>query len=143
MIDGYEICSNGDVYSTKKGTRKKLKPRESSCGYLTLLLYNQGVPKEYTVHQLVASTFLGERPKGYVVDHIDRNRYNNHASNLRYISRSENVKNSRRYGHVPYDKAVRIKAMKPNVRNRKRLAKMYSVSLQTIHNIINGKRKLD
>lgn len=46
-----------------------------------------------TVHRLVALAFLGERPKDTVVDHIDRNKQNNHYKNLRYVSFSENSKN--------------------------------------------------
>lgn len=32
-------------------------------------------------------------PKGYQIDHIDRNVYNNRLCNLRAVSRSENLKN--------------------------------------------------
>lgn len=46
-----------------------------------------------TVHRLVAEAFLGKRPDGLVVDHIDRNKQNNHYCNLRYVSLSENSKN--------------------------------------------------
>lgn len=46
-----------------------------------------------TVHRLVAEAFLGKRPNGLVVDHIDRNKQNNHYTNLRYVTLSENSKN--------------------------------------------------
>ena len=42
------------------------------------------------VHQLVARGFLGEA-NGLQVHHIDENKWNNHISNLAYITASENV----------------------------------------------------
>jgi hypothetical protein len=38
------------------------------------------------VHQLVAEACIGEKPQGMVVDHIDRNRKNNHFTNLRFLT---------------------------------------------------------
>ena len=47
-----------------------------------------GVP----IHRIVATAFLGEQPtKEHVVDHIDTNRKNNRPSNLRWLTRFENV----------------------------------------------------
>lgn len=46
-----------------------------------------------TVHSLVAQAFLGDRPKGMVIDHIDGNRFNNHYTNLRYCTQKENMNN--------------------------------------------------
>jgi hypothetical protein len=44
------------------------------------------------IHRIVAYAFLGEPPtKDHVVDHIDTNRKNNRPSNLRWITRLENV----------------------------------------------------
>ncbi|SGA02878.1 Uncharacterised protein [Mycoplasmopsis arginini] len=44
------------------------------------------------VHRIVATAFLGETPtKGHVVDHIDTNRQNNRPSNLRWVTRLENI----------------------------------------------------
>ena len=45
------------------------------------------------IHKVVAECWLGDKPDGYEVDHIDRNSHNNHYSNLRYVTRSEQMKN--------------------------------------------------
>ncbi len=44
----------------------------------------------YYIHHLMAYTFLGQRPKGYHIDHINRNREDNKIGNLRYIPSAEN-----------------------------------------------------
>ena len=61
----------------------------NSDGYLTVRVRHVRT----TVHRPVALAFLGERPEGMVIDHIDRDKTNNHISNLRYCSLSENSKN--------------------------------------------------
>ena len=55
-------------------------------GYLTIA----GV----RVHIIVAKAFLGDKPKGLVIDHIDTIRTNNRPSNLRYVTRFENLVNN-------------------------------------------------
>jgi len=47
------------------------------------------------IHHLVANAFMGERPEGLVIDHIDRNPKNNRISNLRYVTHKENQYNSK------------------------------------------------
>lgn len=43
------------------------------------------------VHKLVALAFLGPRPGDkWVIDHIDEDKMNNHSTNLKYVTRSEN-----------------------------------------------------
>jgi len=142
MYPDYEINKDGSIYSLKHGKRKLLKARKSSSNYLCVMLYESGKSKQFTVHSLVAGEFIGIRPAGKVVDHIDGDVSNNDISNLRYVSPSANVKKSKPYGSVPRRDALRIKRMMPNIRNRRRIAKIYDVSLQAISNIVNGKRKL-
>jgi hypothetical protein len=48
--------------------------------------------KVLKVHIMVAETFLGERPEGYDIDHINGDRYDNRAVNLRYLDHVTNAK---------------------------------------------------
>lgn len=59
-------------------------------GYYYVVLRKDGRDLTREVHGLVALAFLGPRPLEYQVRHLDGDRLNNHVSNLRYGSRSEN-----------------------------------------------------
>ena len=52
------------------------------------------------VHQLMAETFIGPRPNGCVVDHINRVKGDNRIENLRYVTQSENLANSDYYDSI-------------------------------------------
>ena len=46
--------------------------------------------KTHSVHVSVAAAFLGEKPEGYEVDHINERRNDNRVSNLQYLTVAEN-----------------------------------------------------
>ena len=80
---------------------KTLKPQTLYNGYKEVYLSdraNKGKRKHRTVHSLVAEAFLGERPPGTDIMHLDGNRANNQASNLQYGTRSENLVQTYQYG---------------------------------------------
>lgn len=100
----YEVSSNGQVRSvSRRGkTRGKiLKPqvrKQRNAGHLLLKLRRDGVQKTKTVHQIVAEAFLGRRPEGMQIRHLDGNPANNNVSNLAYGTSSENRLDSVRHG---------------------------------------------
>ena len=44
------------------------------------------------VHHLVAFTFIGPRPKGLEIDHVNGDKTDNRACNLEYVTHAENVR---------------------------------------------------
>ncbi len=45
----------------------------------------------------IARAIMGDPPEGYVWDHIDRDAHNNVRSNLRLMTKADNMKNKNRY----------------------------------------------
>jgi hypothetical protein len=89
--DNYDISISGDVMNIKTGRILKTYGAGREKNYKCLRL---GVGKKYYIHHLVASKFLpAPTEENVVIDHIDRNTLNNHASNLRWVSYKENANN--------------------------------------------------
>jgi hypothetical protein len=86
----YSISSFGRVRNDKTG--RILKGSANSCGYLQVQLYKEEKKQKPLIHRLMAP-FL-DNPYNYSeIDHIDQNKSNNHISNLRFVTRSENCRN--------------------------------------------------
>ena len=87
--------------------------------YLCVTLSKEGSKgrgRMVTVHSLVAQAFLGDRPKGMVIDHIDGNRFNNHYTNLRYCTQKENMNNPNTLpNNNCYRKRRRVVAIKDGI----------------------------
>jgi hypothetical protein len=94
----YEVSNQARVRNTTTGFM--LKTQYDKDGYAFACISHAGRAKNLWIHRLVAQTFIGEIPPDMEVDHIDRNRTNNAISNLRIITKTQNIRNSsRRNGH--------------------------------------------
>lgn len=104
----HSVTRGNTPYSCEVAGRE-LKLRKDKDGYLRFNTTIDGKHQTILVHRLVASTFLGERPDGLVVDHIDRDKSNNRVDNLRYVNGAENVRNAARHKMTPEKKELAIK----------------------------------
>lgn len=94
----YEVSDQGNVRSVdryvpgKTGPQFKkgvsLKPGVNIHGYIHFRLSGRTL----TAHSLVAAAFIGERPKGCVIDHLNEKRSDNRAMNLEYVTQAENIR---------------------------------------------------
>ena len=89
---GYKVSDSGKVWGPRGC---ELKPVLSNGKYLAFTCYHPK-KKQLSVHNLVAKAFVSNpRPDIFdEVDHIDRDKKNNHASNLRWLNRSLNLLNN-------------------------------------------------
>lgn len=90
----YHISNYGRVKSFWHGKTKILKPVATPNGYLRVSLIINGEKKGGMIHRLVAENFLPNHDNNLVVNHIDGQKLNNHASNLEWCTLQENVKHA-------------------------------------------------
>jgi len=104
---GYEVSDQGRVRSYLKMGRlgdqqiadqpqRILRPAMKR--YPKVTLYRDGAKCSRRVHHLVALAFLGPSPEGMEICHDDGNKAHCRASNLRYGTRQENVRDAMKHG---------------------------------------------
>lgn len=93
----YEVSSCGRV--RRHGRLFSLTG--GSVGYPKVRPHINGKPKDENVHAMVAECFIGPRPDGHVVNHIDGTRSNNRVGNLEYVTQQANIQQSVRDGSFP------------------------------------------
>lgn len=160
---GYYISKRGTLFTSLKrvGVKGKGRGRRGttievsddwkkrcvsvkSNGYLQCTLYR----KRFYIHRLVYESWVGSIPKGYDIDHINGIKSDNRVSNLRAVSRSENLKHNYELGfkgsnyiHSFSDKDREfIKRDYSNGLSIKRLSSKYGYSRYFIHQVLKGIR---
>ena len=93
----YEVSDLGRV---RGPSGRVLKPGKTNSGYLIVHLMRQGKRHARTVHRLVAAVFCEGYEPGLHVNHKDHERLNNTATNLEWVTRSQNMLHSSRAGRA-------------------------------------------
>lgn len=111
----YQVSNLGSVKRVLGGQGARLgrclSPHKSSNGYLQVRLTTNGEQKIVAVHGLVAEVFLGPRPVGMQVRHLDGNKKNNSVCNLAYGTAKENGQDNARLGVMPRGEQVNTSAL--------------------------------
>lgn len=90
----YQVSNTGKVRSINykhTGVIKELLPGNSGSGYLIVFLCKEGKRKKFLLHRLVVESFIGEIPKGLIVNHKDENKHNNYVENLEICTYKYNL----------------------------------------------------
>lgn len=104
----YQISNLGRVKSLRRKRVKKgggyiviekeviRKWHGQTNGYYGLMLHRDSVKQNFLIHRLVANHFVKKRKnkKANQVNHIDGNKANNAASNLEWVTASENMQHA-------------------------------------------------
>ena len=142
--NGYQISDMGRCrHNYLNGKTKIIKPSNNGGGkqdYQFVVLNG----KKYYLHTLVTRHFIGPKPLGYETDHINGQKADNRAVNLRYLTRSEN-RSHKGEAHPSAkldDEKVRMARMlfatyRDKV-NYKKIAAMLEVSATAISRAIRG-----
>lgn len=105
---GYEASSHGRIRSRHKqygGANRGwsdewrvLIPKNDKDGYQTVTPFRDCKQFIRKVHHLVLLAFVGPKPDGMVCRHLDGNRQNNRADNLKWGTHQENSDDRFRHG---------------------------------------------
>jgi len=151
----YEVSNLGRVRRVRagKGTRvgQIIKQTLSTRGRWQVSLSRHGEHHTFPVHVLVAHAFIGPRPDGKEINHIDYNCLNNTPDNLEYVTPIENIKHA--YAHGQAERTTQrgskqgsaklteadVVAIRASAIPRDKIAAAYGVSACTIKFIRNGR----
>lgn len=140
----YKISNFGRVKSLVGWNGKKYIKREKilkpSVVYTTnnysryqLNLIKNQKSKSFRIHRLVAIAFVPNSKNKKEINHIDSNPLNNKASNLEWVTHSENMKHASKYGNRK-PKKYEHELIKDYLNN-----KLLVSEIQLKYNINNGK----
>jgi hypothetical protein len=155
----YEVSDDGKVRFLggwrQFGPHKRYAPagerkaQPHSCGYLQVRL-SLGADqwKNKYIHRLVAQAFIPNPQRLGDINHKDGNKYNNHWTNLEWVSRRDNHKHARevlgihirgeRHGRRKITEAMAIAIIKANGTQRE-IADRYGISRSHVGYIRSGK----
>jgi NTP pyrophosphatase (non-canonical NTP hydrolase) len=96
---GYDVSNTGKVRCWNPRNKHGKRPKEprvltpnmtSNGGYAWVSLYGNGIPHKMRIHDLVMRAFVGPRPDGLIIRHLDGTPTNNNLDNLVYGTYSDN-----------------------------------------------------
>ena len=140
--EGYYSASNfGQIRRDKPEANtysgKIIAPNKKGR-YPRIGLTKNGFKKMFSVHRLIAITFLGNPPLNYMVNHKDGNKQNNTLKNLEWVTAKENMAHSLKNGFNPQgSRAYNAKLNESQVRKIRIRYAQEKISQQKLANEFN------
>lgn len=147
----YEVSNLGNIRSCDKTTRdgrfwkgRGIGKHDAGSGYLQAILSVDGKYHRRYCHRLVAEAFVPNVEGKLEVNHKDGNKHNNIASNLEWVSKSENALHRSRVlkkkgGKIHQFTSEEILAIRTDPRSNRAIADEFNVTPHTIYQIKRGK----
>ena len=93
----YSVSDNGLVRFDKSGNIRLFEIHPNGYAHVSFAKGGRECP---SVHKLVMEAFIGDRPEGMQVCHIDGNKLNNRLKNLRYGTAKDNAQDRDLHGNT-------------------------------------------
>ena len=97
-FENYAVTESGKVYSInpylKCGLRLLSERTKDPNRYISVQLSKNNHTYDFQVHRLVGKYFVDGYFEGAEIDHKDRNKHNNHYTNLEWVTHQENLHRS-------------------------------------------------
>ena len=136
----YDVSDEGQVRSRRCTKSRILKHYYHRQGYPTVSLMREGKRRCKLVHHLVLLAFVGPRPDGMEIRHIDGDVTNNSLSNLAYGTRSENQSDRVLHGTINSTLTKRVVRVIRGLHRcgftYARLSRLFTVSPSTIRRVV-------
>lgn len=139
----FTVGSDGTVIGL---SGKAIKPRFNQSGYARIAInQSPGKNKDFYIHRMVLEAFIGPCPEGHEADHRNGIRSDNRISNLRWLSRAQNLaRRKNRFG----ESHPRARLSSEDVRrirlasgSQSQIAAQFGVSREHVRDIRLGKAR--
>ena len=141
----YIVTSDGEIYSNKYKTPRRLKTHINRGGYERVGLCKNGKQKLFLVHDIIADAFIPNPDNKPYVNHKDENKLNNSVGNLEWCTTSENNNYGTRLARIAdakKKKVIQVSISGEIIRvwdSQSDASK--ALGLKNINNCLKGKRK--
>lgn len=136
----------GRSYGLRMMKERILKHGTNSGGYQVVVFSKDEKKRSFSVHRIVAETFIPNPECKKEVNHIDGNKTNNHVDNLEWSTRSENILHAYKMNlqDAPKKKIDQFDKVGKFIKSYNSLteaSKELNICLKTISNNLKGRNK--
>lgn len=137
----YLVSSDGQVASLPKRTRSGIRILKQGVrgipAYKSVQLCKDGVVHKKKVHRLVAEAFVEKPEDCDVVNHKDRNKFNNNFENLEWCTSQRNAEHSLAKTYT----LINPEGQSVEVFNLRKFSRELGIPHQYFYSLISGVRK--